>query len=149
VIVGLKSAAFLPWPLLTEAEHEIDPGQRDQCGASSLFVGTMRAGDGPNRVVGLQLEHYPGMTERMLARIAEQTCARWPVRQLVLVHRVGWVLPGETLIVAAVWTPHRAEAFAACRHLVEAVKHQAPFWKRESRADGTAAWVAVNTPARE
>jgi molybdopterin synthase catalytic subunit len=65
------------------------------------------------------------------------------------VHRVGWVTPGETLVVAATWSGHRAEAFMACRYLVETVKHQAPFWKRECGADGTVSWVTRNTPASE
>lgn len=148
MIVGLREAAFEPWPLLTEATQAMDVAEREACGASDVFIGTMRAGAGSARVVCLQLEHYPGMTERMLTRIAADTRSRWPIRQLVLLHRVGEVLPGETLIVAAVWSAHRDAAFAACRHLVEAVKHQAPFWKREFRADGTAAWVTDNTPAR-
>ena len=148
MIVGLREAAFEPWPLLAEAAQTMGADERAGCGASDVFVGAMRAGTGSTRIVRLQLEHYPGMTERTLARIAADTCARWPIRQLVLVHRVGEALPGETLIVAAVWSAHRDAVFAACRHLVEAVKHQAPFWKREFRADGTAAWVAANTPAR-
>lgn len=148
MIVGLREAAFAPWPLLADAAQAMDAAERAGCGANDAFIGTMRAGAGATPVVRLQLEHYPGMTERMLMRIATDTGARWPVRQLVLVHRVGEVLPGETLIVAAAWSAHRDAAFAACRHLVETVKHQAPFWKREYRADGTAAWVTANTPAR-
>ena len=148
MIVGLRETAFAPWPLLADAAQAMDAAERAGCGANDAFIGTMRAGGGATRVVRLQLEHYPGMTERMLMRIATDTGARWPIRQLVLVHRVGEVLPGETLIVAAAWSAHRDAAFAACRHLVETVKHQAPFWKREYRADGTAAWVTANTPAR-
>ncbi len=148
MIVGLRETAFAPWPLLADAAQAMDAAERAGCGANDAFIGTMRAGGGATRVVRLQLEHYPGMTERMLMRIATDTGARWPIRQLVLVHRVGEVLPGETLIVAAAWSAHRDAAFAACRHLVETVKHQAPFWKREFRADGSAAWVTANTPAR-
>jgi molybdopterin synthase catalytic subunit len=147
VIVGLRSEPFAPWPLLAEAEQALDPADREGCGASSVFLGTMRADSEPAPVLRMHLEHYPGMAERMLARMADEACHRWPLRQLVLVHRVGWVAPGETLVVAAVWCGHRGEAFAACRYLVETVKHQAPFWKREFRADGSADWVAANTPA--
>lgn len=147
MIVGLRAAPFAPWSLLAEAEQALSPADRDGCGASSVFVGTMRADSGPGQVLRMHLEHYPGMTERMLARMADAACSRWPLRQVVLVHRVGWVAPGETLVVAAAWSAHRAGAFAACRYLVETVKHQAPFWKRECRADGTTSWVTANTPA--
>lgn len=147
MIVGLRAAPFSPWPLLAEAEQSLGPAGRDGCGASSVFVGTMRADSGPAQVMRMHLEHYPGMTERMLARMAEDASSRWPLRQVVLVHRIGWVAPGETLVVAAAWSAHRAEALTACRHLVETVKHQAPFWKREYQADGTTSWVTVNTPA--
>lgn len=95
MIIGLRAAAFEPWPLLAEAAQAMSVAERDGCGASDAFIGTMRAGAGPRHVERLQLEHYPGMTERMLARIAEGTAGAWPIRQLVLVHRVGEVLPGK------------------------------------------------------
>jgi len=95
----------------------------------------------------MTLEHYPGMTERALAGIADEARTRWPVNALLIVHRVGPIGPGDAIVLTAAWSAHREAAFAACRYLIEELKHRAPFWKKETLADGGSRWVARNTPA--
>ena len=115
-------------------------------GATASFVGTMRdfnEGDGVN---AMTLEHYPGMTERELARIVAEARERWDVIDALVVHRVGEILPGQPIVLTAVWSAHRAAAFDACRFLMEALKSRAPFWKKETLADGGSRWVERNTP---
>ncbi|MEJ2479094.1 MAG: molybdenum cofactor biosynthesis protein MoaE [Acidihalobacter sp.] len=144
-LVRLEETSFEPWTAL--ADFERAAGLKDgQTGAASVFVGTMRdfnAGDG---VEQLFLEHYPGMTERELERIAAEALERWPVNACLIVHRVGLIHPGDPIVLTAAWSAHRGAAFDACRHLIEALKHRAPFWKREDLRDGSQRWVAENTP---
>jgi molybdopterin synthase catalytic subunit len=91
------------------------------------------------------LEHYPGMTERHLNRIVDAAGRRWAVLDSLLIHRVGTVYPGDPIVLVAVWSAHRADAFEACRFIMEDLKSQAPFWKKESRASGKR-WIEKNTP---
>nr|WP_145930895.1 molybdenum cofactor biosynthesis protein MoaE [Acidihalobacter prosperus] len=125
------------------SEHRLDDGR---VGATAAFVGTMRdfnVGDG---VSELFLEHYPGMTERELGLIVGEAEVRWPLVDTLVIHRVGRLLPGEPIVLTAAWSAHRAAAFEACRHLMEALKQRAPFWKRETLGDGRSRWVEQNTP---
>jgi molybdopterin synthase catalytic subunit len=91
------------------------------------------------------LEHYPGMTERHLERIAASAVERWRLDEVLVVHRVGEIRPGDAIVLVAVWSAHRAHAFESCRHIMEDLKSNAPFWKKERTADGSR-WVAGNTP---
>ena len=115
-------------------------------GATASFVGTMRDFNEGDGVTGMTLEHYPAMTERELERIVEEARERWDIVDTLVVHRVGEILPGEPIVLAAVWSAHRAAAFDACRFLMEALKSRAPFWKKETLADGDSRWVEKNTP---
>ncbi|APZ44724.1 molybdopterin converting factor [Acidihalobacter ferrooxydans] len=145
-MVRLETAIFDPWSTLRDFEQTHDMGD-GRSGAAAVFVGTMRdfnAGDGVRR---LFLEHYPGMTERELERIADEAVERWPVNACLIVHRVGLIVPGEPIVLTAAWSAHRNAGFDACRHLIEALKHRAPFWKREDLANGEQRWVSENTPA--
>lgn len=138
---------FDPWQRLTEYQHE--RGLSDgRSGATAVFVGTMRDFNDGAEVAALTLEHYPGMAERYLGSIAEQAAQRWPLNDLLIVHRVGRIVPGEAIVLVAAWSSHRAAAFAACRFLIEELKSHAPFWKRELTGQGER-WVAVNTTAEE
>nr|WP_231940954.1 molybdenum cofactor biosynthesis protein MoaE [Acidihalobacter aeolianus] len=125
------------------AEHALDDGR---AGATAVFVGSMRDFNVGDDVSEMFLEHYPGMTERELGLIVAEAEARWPLLDCLVVHRVGRLLPGEPIVLTAAWSAHRAAAFEACRHLMEALKHRAPFWKRETLADGSSRWVEQNTP---
>ena len=114
-------------------------------GATATFVGSMRDYHEGDAVRGMTLEHYPGMTERHLEEICTEAHRRWTLLESLVVHRVGEVVPGEPIVLVAVWSAHRAEAFEACRFIMEDLKSKAPFWKKETLAGGTR-WVARNTP---
>lgn len=137
----LKSEAFDPYEELQAYQAQaFTPGQ---VGATATFVGTMRDYNG-GAVTGMTLEHYPGMTERHLDEICARAGARWTLLDVLVVHRVGEIRPGETIVLVAVWSGHRAEAFEACRFIMEDLKSKAPFWKKETLASGTR-WVTGNT----
>jgi molybdopterin synthase catalytic subunit len=109
-------------------------------GAVVSFVGTVRDLNEGAEVAELELEHYPGMTERSLADIVEQARARWPLYGALVVHRVGPMKPLEQIVLVAVSGAHRGEAFAACEFIMDYLKTEAPFWKKEQTPEG-ARWV--------
>lgn len=106
-------------------------------GAVASFTGIVRADDG---VTAMELEHYPGMTEAVLCDLAEQAMARWSLLSAVIVHRVGPMVPGDRVVLIATAATHRREALEACAFLIDRLKTEAPFWKRETRASD-ARWV--------
>ena len=117
-------------------------------GAVATFSGLVRADDG---VGTLELEHYPGATEAALVTLAETAVARWSLLAATIVHRVGVMRPGERIVFVGVSAPHRAAALEACAFLIDRLKTDAPFWKRERRGED-AAWVearAGDTAAAE
>lgn len=101
-------------------------------GAVATFTGTVRGDDG---LVAMTLEHYPGMTEKQLAAIEAEARRRWPLLDVLVVHRFGRMMPGEPIVFVATASAHRAAAFAACEFLMDWLKTKAPFWKLEERAD--------------
>lgn len=118
-----------------------DPGT----GGVATFVGLMRDSNDGSRVSGMTLEHYPGMTEKALQRIAEEASSRWPLRMIRIRHRIGEIRPTEAIVFVAVAGAHRAEAFSACEFIMDFLKTQAPFWKREQLADGGSRWVEARS----
>lgn len=108
-------------------------------GAIVTFSGIVR--DDTGRMVALELEHYPGMTERAVAAIADRASARWNLADLAVIHRFGRLAVGEPIMAVATAARHRAEAFAAAEYLMDYLKSRAPFWKREIGPDGPGAWV--------
>jgi len=106
-------------------------------GAIASFTGTVRGDDG---VTELMLEHYPGMTEAALVALAEQAMDRWDLMAVTMVHRVGPMEPGDRIVFIATAAAHRAAALESCAYLIDRLKTDAPFWKRERRGD-SAAWV--------
>ena len=106
---------------------------REDVGGVASFVGLCRADDGLQALV---LEHYPGMTERAIAGIAAEACARWPLSGCTVVHRVGRIHPGEPIVLVLTASAHRAAALESCAFLIDWLKTGAPFWKREEFADG-------------
>lgn len=109
-------------------------------GAVVSFVGTVRDASGGKAVLGMELEHYPGMTEQSLAEIEQEACKHWPLLATRIVHRIGPLLPGEQIVLVAAASEHRAEAFAACSFMMECLKSDAPLWKKETLPCG-ARWV--------
>jgi len=107
-------------------------------GAVATFVGLVR-GDGG--LVEMMLEHYPAMTGAALDALAREAMARWPLKAVTLIHRVGALVPGERIVFVGTASPHRAAALEACAYLIDRLKTDAPFWKRERFADGKARWV--------
>ena len=122
------------------AEAERLTRGRADVGAVVSFVGYCR--DEGGRLAALELEHYPGMAEAEMTRVAEEAERRWPLLGLTAIHRYGRILPGERIVLVAVAAAHRGEAFAAAEMLMDYLKTRAPFWKRAVRADGVAeGWV--------
>jgi molybdopterin synthase catalytic subunit len=115
--------------------------RRGHCGAVVTFLGTVRDLTGDQVTVALDYEAYPAMAEKKLAEIEADTRSRWPVGDIALVHRLGRLEVGEVSVAVAVSCPHRAEAFAACRHAIDRLKELVPIWKKENWADGRTEWV--------
>ena len=109
----------------------------EQGGAVATFTGLVRADDG---VATLELEHYPGATEAALTRLAEEAARRWSLAAVTIVHRVGPMRPGERIVFTGAASAHRAAALEACAFLIDRLKTDAPFWKREV-VDGHGRWV--------
>ncbi len=107
-------------------------------GACATFIGCVRGGD--NSVLAMELEHYPGMTENSIQAIIEEARSRWDLHAIRVIHRVGKLLPGENIVYVGVASGHRGEAFLACEFIMDYLKTQAPFWKKESTPEG-ARWV--------
>ena len=143
--IELWDAPFDPLAELGRYQAGLDERLPRQYGATAIFIGTMRDYNDGELVRGMTLEHYPGMTERHLQRIVETACRKWPLLDALVIHRVGELKPNDPIVLVAVWSAHRAAAFAACRFIMEELKSKAPFWKREDTAEG-ARWVEHNTP---
>jgi molybdopterin synthase catalytic subunit len=106
-------------------------------GAVASFIGLVRD-------VQMTLEHYPGMTEKALAKIVEEAQGRWQVMDCTVIHRYGALQPNDQIVMVAVASAHRGDAFAACEFIMDFLKTQAPFWKKEQTAEG-AQWVEAKS----
>jgi molybdopterin synthase catalytic subunit len=115
--------------------------RRADCGAVVTFLGTVRDLTDGKMTVALDYEAYPGMAEKKLAEIEAEARQRWPVGEIVLVHRLGHLDVGEVSVAVAVSCPHRGQAFEACRFAIDRLKEIVPIWKKENWADGTTEWV--------
>jgi molybdopterin synthase catalytic subunit len=109
-------------------------------GAVVTFVGTVRDMNDGSQVKGMTLEHYPGMTEKALEEIITQARGRWDIYKTLVIHRVGPLLPEDQIVLVAVTSAHRGEAFAACEFIMDYLKTAAPFWKKEETPEG-GRWV--------
>jgi len=109
-------------------------------GAVVTFLGTVRDMNDGNQVKGMMLEHYAGMTEKALEEIISQAKARWDIYNTLVIHRIGPLLPEDQIVMVAVTSAHRGEAFAACEFIMDYLKTAAPFWKKEDTPEG-ARWV--------
>jgi molybdopterin synthase catalytic subunit len=109
-------------------------------GAVASFLGLVRDINYGQGVSAMTLEHYPGMTEKALALIVEEARARWEVLDACVIHRVGPMLPTDPIVLVAVASGHRGDAFAACEFIMDFLKTRAPFWKKEATAEGEK-WV--------
>ena len=109
-------------------------------GAVVSFLGTVRDMNDGSQVMGMTLEHYPGMTEKALQEILDQAKTRWNIYQTLVIHRIGPLLPEDQIVLVVVTSAHRGEAFAACEFIMDYLKTAAPFWKKEDTPEG-ARWV--------
>ena len=132
--IEIRSLPFDPWRELAnfEAGPALDAGSY---GACATFVGTMRDFNQGETVRSMRLEHYPGMTEKLLGEFAEDVMGRHNLLDLLVLHRVGDVNPADPIVLVAAWSAHRAAAFDGCRTMMEHLKSQATFWKKESLDD--------------
>ena len=117
---------------LTAGNHKI--------GGLAVFVGLVRDMAGGESVGAMTLEHYPGMTEKMLARIEQEALERWPLDASLIIHRYGRLEPGDQIVLVATASAHRTAALESCQFLIDWLKTKAPFWKLEETGDG-AQWV--------
>ncbi|MBT9539513.1 molybdopterin synthase catalytic subunit MoaE [Thiobacillus sp.] len=113
---------------------------RTDIGAIASFVGLARDHNDGSGVSAMTLEHYPGMTEKALAALVDEAGARWSLLDVTVIHRVGRLLPGDPIVLVAVASSHRGEAFAASEFIMDALKTRAPFWKKEETPEGER-WV--------
>jgi molybdopterin synthase catalytic subunit len=115
-------------------------GHRRDIGATAMFIGSVRDLSDDAHVAAMTLEHYPGMTEKALAEIEAQARQKWPLNDVLIIHRFGKLLAGEDIVLVITCSAHRQAAFKACEFLMDWLKTKAPFWKLEEGASG-ANWV--------
>lgn len=129
-----------PQPFDPGGEINAFCARNNNAGAIATFVGQVRdyasTEDGDRAVAELILEHYPGMTEKELSRIVAEAESRWAVAESLVIHRYGPMKPGEAIVLVCTASEHRGDAFAACEFIMDWLKTSAPFWKKESSADG-------------
>ena len=117
-------------------------------GAMACFVGLVRDVNGGDAISGMTLEHYPGMTEKALAAIADEAAQRWDIYGSLIIHRVGQLRPADQIVLVAVTSAHRGDAFAACEFIMDYLKQRAPLWKKEQTPHGEY-WVDAPTSDAE
>lgn len=144
-MIELRNEQFDPWQELADYQQQLTAGKY---GACCNFVGSMRDFNEGDDVSKMTLEHYPGMTEKFLQTICDEASAKWPLLDCLIIHRVGDINPNESIVITAAWSAHRDASFAACRYLIEELKHRAPFWKKERTKEGQR-WVSENTPSNQ
>ncbi len=142
--IAIREQPFKPWLELEDFQQQTD-FTASQSGANAVFVGTMRDFNEGDAVTAMHLEHYPAMTQQYLHQLVQNALQQWPLNHILILHRVGDLLPADPIVLVAVWSAHRHASFDACRHLMETLKHEAPFWKQEILSNGRTRWVEKNT----
>ena len=110
-------------------------------GAVCVFVGTVRDRNAGSQVSAMELEHYPGMTEQSIEAMIDAAHQRFDIRAARVIHRIGLLQPQDQIVMVAVTSAHRGQSFEACEFLMDYLKTRAPFWKKETAADGRQRWV--------
>ncbi len=145
MLIEISEQTIDIWARLAAYEKD-HPELAARHGASVVFAGRMRDFNEDESVSQMQLEHYPGMSEKFLQDIVKRAMDEWSLLDALVLHRVGKINPADTIVVVAVWSAHRAHAYAANQFIMEALKSEAPFWKKETLDDGQTRWVEKNTP---
>jgi len=140
--IEIRECHFEPYTELQKYQDQYLP--TGQYGATAVFVGSMRDFNEGDEVKAMVLEHYPGMTESYLNKMSQQASDRWTILDSLIIHRVGEIKPEDPIVLVAVWSAHRKDAFEASRFLMEELKSRAPFWKKEFLEEGHR-WVQHNS----
>ena len=127
------------------AEIRVLTAGRDDIGAVVSFTGLVRRGEGETAIRSMTLEHYPGMTEMELERIEAEAKSRWPLSASTIIHRHGRLMPGDNIVLVITASPHRQAAFEAAEFLMDYLKTNAPFWKKEEPQHGEGQWVGAKS----
>lgn len=140
--VVVQEAPFDPYHEVSAFQDTLPHGKH---GGVVSFVGTMRDFNEGQNVTSMTLDHYPGMTEKHIERVCEEAAERWEIIDSLVVHRYGEMFPNDPIVLVAVWSAHRANAFDACRFIINYLKERAPFWKCETDRNGGRHWVEHNS----
>ncbi len=143
--IEIISEPFVPLERLARHQNEQAKHLEHEAGATSVFIGTMRGNNQGEPVLSMHLEHYPGMTEQYIRGLASEAGRHFNLLDVLVVHRVGEIFPGQPILLLATWASHRKAACEAEWQILEALKGRAPFWKKE-RLRGRSRWVEKNTP---
>ncbi len=133
--IEIMNEKFDPWEALVDYKKNVLLND-SRIGATSIFVGTVRDFNDNEEVENMELEHYPGMTEKYLEDMVNSAIKKYNIIDGLVIHRVGLLEPTDPIVVVATWSEHRENAFNATRDIMEALKAQAPFWKKESTNNG-------------
>ena len=133
--IEIINEKFDPWQSLVDYKKN-DLQNDPRIGASSVFLGTMRDFNEDSDVTGMELQHYPGMTEKYLEDIVNNAIKKYKIIDGLVMHRVGFLEPTDPIVIVATWSEHRDNAFNATRDIMESLKSEAPFWKKESTDKG-------------
>ena len=145
--IEIINEEFDPWQKLVEYKRS-QLKEKNNIGACSVFLGTMRDINSGDAIKSMELQHYPDMTEAYLEKIVQNATKKYKIIDSIVLHRVGLVNPSDPIVLVASWSEHRDEAFEATRQIMEALKSEAPFWKKEATDKGFR-WVEPETQASE
>tara|TARA_Y100000816_G_scaffold286747_1_gene268367 strand:- start:173 stop:637 length:465 start_codon:yes stop_codon:yes gene_type:complete len=137
--IEILDQQFDPWQKVVDYKRDTLQNDR-KIGASSVFLGTMRDYNDGDNIESMFLEHYPDMTEKYLADIVNTAIKKHKILDGLVVHRVGNILPSDPIVLVATWSEHREASFDATRDIMESLKSEAPFWKKENTEKGLR-WV--------
>lgn len=145
--IEIINEEFDPWQKLVEYKRS-QLKEKNNIGACSVFLGTMRDINSGDAIKSMELQHYPDMTEVYLEKIVQNATKKYKIIDSIVLHRVGLVNPSDPIVLVASWSEHRDEAFEATRQIMEALKSEAPFWKKEATDKGFR-WVEPEMQSSE
>ena len=145
--IEIINEEFDPWQKLVEYKRA-QLAEKNNIGACSVFLGTMRDINSGDAIKSMELQHYPDMTEGYLEKIVQNATKKYKIIDSIVLHRVGLVNPSDPIVLVASWSEHRDEAFEATRQIMEALKSEAPFWKKEATDKGFR-WVEPEMQSSE
>ncbi len=145
--IEILDEKFDPWQAIVEYKRN-QLQNNSKIGASSVFLGTMRDFNDDEEVESMELEHYEGMTEKYLSNIVDAAIKKHKIIDGLVIHRIGVLKPSDPIVVVATWSEHRDNAFNATREIMESLKSDAPFWKKENTNKGFK-WVKPSNELTE